>query len=297
MMFLLFRILHSLGQVSLLNCIPQAAPFIKLMKNTSRLVGLLLLASAACRPDAPATERTAPPAAPVPAPTPGAATAPNPVAAGPTDTLHLPGGKVVQLRPTTAAAFNQLPTNGLPELVNEPGAEHLPASQGQVRRQGLDLFLQHAQGRAARLSSTPEAEFTLQNAKGVKYAYWGSLPAAHQWVVRAWYWESDGTVLVDQRTGRHVELLGEPVASPDGRLVLLTSPGLGGGDQANLLTLVEITADGPRLLWQREPTTWEPVAARWVAPGRVLIERRHLLADGSMADDARVTYDELTLSR
>ena len=273
------------------------APDFQNLKNTSRLVGLLLLTTAGCHPDAPAIERTAPPAAPVPAPTPAAATVASPAVLGPTDTLHLPGGQVVQLRPTTAAAFNQLPTSGLPELVNEPGAEHLPAFQGQVRRQGLELFLQPVQGRAAKLSSTPEADFTLQNAKGVKYAYWGSLPAAHQWVVRAWYWESDGTVLVDQRTGRHVELLGEPVASPDGRLVLLTSPGLGGGDQANRLTLVEITADGPRLLWQREPTTWEPVAARWVAPGRVLIERRHTLADGSMADDARVTYDELTLSR
>ena len=196
------------------------------MKNASRLAVLLLLASAACRPDAPATEQAAPPVASVPAPTPDATTAARPAAPGPTDTLHLPGGRVAQLRPTTAAAFNQLPISGLSELVNEPGAEHLPAAQGQVRRQGLDLLLQPAQGSAARLSSTPEAEFTLQNAKGVKYAYWGTLPAAHQWVVRAWYWESDGTVLVDQRTGRHVELMGEPVASPDGRLVLLTSPGL-----------------------------------------------------------------------
>ncbi|TPG66541.1 hypothetical protein [Hymenobacter nivis] len=266
------------------------------MKKSSRLAVLLLLASAACRPDAPATEQAATPAAaPVPAALPSVAA--SPAAPGPTDTLHLPGERVAQLHPSTVAAFNQLPASSLPELANEPEAEPLPASQGQVRRQGLDLLLQPAQGSAAKLASTPDAEFTLQNAKGVKYMYWGSLPAAHQWVVRAWYWESVGTVLVDQRTGRYVELMGEPVASPDGRFVLLTSPGLGGGDQANLLTLVEITADGPRLLWEREPTTWEPVAARWAAPGRVLIERRHTLADGSMADDARVTYDELTVSR
>jgi hypothetical protein len=263
------------------------------MKNPSRLSVLLLLASAACRPDAPATEQATPPVATVPAPKPSAAAAASPVASGPVDTLHLPGGRVAQLRPTTAAAFNKLPASGLPELFNEPGAEQLPATQGQVRRQGLELFLQPAQGSAAKLSSTPDAEFTLENAKGVKYMYWGSLPAAQQWVVRAWYWESDGTVLVDQRTGHHLELIGTPVASPDGRFVLLTSPGLGGGDQANLLTLVEITADGPHLRWQREPTAWEPVTARWAAPSRVIIECRHALADGSMADDAHVTYAEL----
>ncbi|RZK46280.1 MAG: hypothetical protein EOO59_19515, partial [Hymenobacter sp.] len=252
------------------------------MKNPSRLALLLLLASAACRPDAPATQPVAPAAAPKPA------TVASPAA--PADTLHLPGGQVIQLRPSTAAVFNKLPTRGLPDLANDPAAERLPATPGQVRRQGLALLLQPAQGSAVSLASTPEAEFTLQNAKGVNYMYWGSLPTAHQWVVRAWYWESDGTVLVDQRTGRHVELIGAPVASPDGRLVLLTSPGLGGGDQANLLTLVEITADGPHLRWQRELTTWEPVEARWAAPNRAILMRRHTLADGTMANDARISY-------
>jgi hypothetical protein len=187
----------------------------------------------------------------------------------------------------------------LPELFNEPGAEHLPAAQGQVRRLGLDLLLQPAQGSATKLSSTPDAQFTLQNAKGVKYMYWGSLPAAHQWVVRAWYWESDGTVLVDQRTGRHVELIGAPVASPDGRFVLLTSPGLSGGDQANLLTLVEITADGPHLRWQREPTAWEPNEARWASPTRAVLALRHLAAEaeGAIPEDAPITYAELGVAR
>ncbi|GAB3637360.1 hypothetical protein GCM10027422_29500 [Hymenobacter arcticus] len=267
------------------------------MKKSFRLAVLLLLASTACRPDAPATEQATLPAAPMPAAKPSAAAAASAAAASPADTLHLPGGRVAQLRPSTAEAFNKLSVSGLPDLANDPKAERLPAAPGQVRRLGLDLFLQPAQGSAAKLSSTPEAEFTLENGKGVKYMYWGNLPAAHQWVVRAWYWESDGTVLVDQRTGRHLELMGAPVASPDGRFVLLTSPGLGGGDQANLLTLVEITADGPHLRWQREPTAWEPVTARWAAPSRVIIERRHTLPDGSMADDACVTHDELDVSR
>jgi hypothetical protein len=269
------------------------------MKNPSRLAVLLLvLASAACRPDAPANEQAVSPVATVPASKPSAAAAGSP-AAGLLDTLHLPGGRVAQLRPTTAAVFNKLPVSGLSELFNEPDAEHLPTSQDQVRRQGLDLLLQPAQGSAAKLSSTPDAQFTLENAKGVKYVYWGSLPAAHQWAVRAWYWESDGTVLVDQRTGRHLELIGNPVASPDGRFVLLTSPGLSGGDQANLLTLVEITADGPHLRWQREPTAWEPNGARWASPTRAVLVLRHFVAgaDGAIPEDAPTTYAELDIPR
>lgn len=264
------------------------------MKLFPRATALLaLLATAACRPETPATEQATPPAGAASAAAPTPATAP---ATGPTDTLHLPSG-VTQLRPATAAAFNQLAAGGLPDLPNDSTAEHLAPTQGRVRRAGLDLLLQPAQGSVVKLSSTPNAKFTLQNGEGVKYMYWGSLPAAHQWVVRAWYWESAGTVLVDQRTGRHVELMGDPVASPDGRFVLLTSPGLGGGDQANMLTLVEVEATGPRLLWQREPTTWEPAEARWATPTRAILQLRHTDAEGSIADDAPVSYAELNLER
>jgi len=251
---------------------------------------LVLLTSAACRPDTPATEQAATPAATVP-------TAARPATAGPADTLQLPGGQLVQLRPSTAAAFSQLPAGSLPDLPNDPAVEHLAATQGQVRRQGLDLLLLPARGNEVKLSSTPDAQFTLQNGEGVKYMYWGSLPAAHQWVVRAWYWESVGTVLVDQRTGRRLELMGDPVASADGCFVLLTSPGLGGGDQVNSLALVRIEADGARLLWQREPTTWEPQEVRWAGPRLAMLKMRHPDAQGELPDDAPATYAELPLPR
>jgi hypothetical protein len=248
----------------------------------------VLLATSACHPDQPATQ---PPAE---APTTAPAAAPG-TAAGPTDTLHLPGGQVVQLRPTTLTAFNHLVSNSLYDMPNDPAAENLAATQGRVRRQGLQLLLQPVQDSAVRLTSTA-TEAALQNG-GVNYQYWGSLPAAHQWVVRAWYWEASGMVLVDQRTGRHLELVGDPVASPDGRRVLLTSPGLGGGDQANMLSLVEIADDGPRLRWQREPTAWEPMEVRWANPGLAVMKLRHLNAQGEMPDDAPESYVQLVLPR
>ena len=250
----------------------------------------VLLGNTGCQPDSPsAQEKPAAASAPTTA-QPDADSATNPA-----DTLRLPGGQVVSLRPSTAAAFNRLPASSLPILPNDPAAEPLATAQGQGRRHGLDLFLQSAQGGEIKLSSTPDAKFTLQNADGVKYMYWGVLPAARQWVVRAWYWESLGTVLVDQRTGRRLELIGDPVASPDGRLVLLSSPGLGGGDQANLLELVEIDATGPHLRWRREPTTWEAAEARWAAPNRAILKLRHLNAQGEMPEDAPETYAELVL--
>jgi hypothetical protein len=248
----------------------------------------VLLSASACRRDQPATAQS-PAASPTPADT---------TLANATDTLHLPNG-VVRLRPAAATAFNKLFSSELPDVANDSAAERQPlaAAQGRVRREGLALVLMPTKGPPVRLASTPPAEFTLQNGEGVRYQYWGSLPATHQWVVRAWYWESDATVLVDQRTGRRVEVLGSPVASPDGRFVLLTSPGLGGGDQANALSLVEIGVAGPRLLWQREPTAWEPEAARWVTPGLVILRLRRASTDGSLTDAAPDSYVQLPLPR
>jgi hypothetical protein len=264
----------------------------RILPYPKAFVTSILLGVAACRPDAPATHEK-----PAAGPAPDPATSPSiGLAAATTDTLHLPGGKVVSLRSSTAVAFDRLPASPLPDLPNDPAAEPRASAPGRVRRQGLDLFLATARGGEVRLSSTPDSAFTLQNGEGVKYMYWGSLPATHQWVVRAWAWEAAGTVLVDQRTGhRLAELPGDPVAAPDGRLLLLTSPGLGGGDQLNALSLVQVTGTGARLLWQREPTAWEPVEARWAAPNRAILKLRHLNAQGELPDDAPVSYAELVL--
>ena len=264
--------------------------------TTLGTLATLLLSASACHSDQPATQRPAP-TSPVAASPP--TNSPTPTKPGaPSETLPLPDGRVVQLRLIPADSYDRLPASGLPALANEPAVEHLPAEQGHITRQGLVLRLRPGQGPEVQLTSTPDAQFTLENAAAVRYMYWGSLPTAHQWAVRAWAWESAGTVLVDQRTGhRLAELPGSLVASPDGRFVLFVSPGLGGGGQANRLSMVQITPTGARLLWQVEPTTWEPVEARWLTPNHVMLKRRHALPDGSLADDAPVTCDELIFPR
>ena len=267
-----------------------------------RLAACLLLSAGACHPDAPATRQAplaaAPAATPAttvpPAATPATSAAAE-LAGKATDTLHLPGGQVLRLLPAPAAAFNQLAADSLPDLDADSPDQHLEATQGRVRRQGLDLLLTPTQGPVVQLASTPPAKFTLQNGDAVRYVYWGSLPAAHQWVVQAWYWESDGIMLVDQRTGRRLELTGHPVASPDGRYVLAASAGLGGGDQPNSLSLAEITAAGPRLRWEREPTAWAPERVRWSGPRQALLEIARPAADGQLPYPPRPDYLRLAL--
>ena len=251
----------------------------------------LLALLAACRPDAPAGETAGPPAPPSAARTAASTPAATDTGGNPTDTLHLPGGRVVRLQPSTATTFNRLPADTVANTYSTD-PEPIDLTQLRVRRRGLDLRLQPTAGPLVKLSSVPDAQFTLQNGAAVRYQYLGSLPNVHQWVVRANFWESEGTVLVDQRTGRQLEQPGRPFASPDGRHLLLCSPGLGGGDQVNMLSLVRVDEAGPRLVWQREPTAWEVEEARWAAPNRVLLRLRR---DEGLPDNAPPVYAELTL--
>lgn len=256
-------------------------------------LAILLLSASACHPDQPATQ---PPANVTPSPVAANSSAPTALIApgAPGETLPLPDGRVVQLRALPGDFFAKLPFSGLPELANQPAAEHLPAGQDRITRQGPVLRLRPAQGPEVRLVSASEAQLARQAGEGVQYLYWGSLPAAHQWAVRAWASEVSTTVLVDQRTGHQLAALpGAPVASPDGRLVLFVSPGLSGSEQPNMLSLVQIAPTGARLLWQIEPTTWEPVEARWFTSHHLVLKRHHALPDGTLPDEARMTCDEL----
>ncbi|UOQ72551.1 hypothetical protein [Hymenobacter cellulosilyticus] len=58
---------------------------------------------------------------------------------------------------------------------------------------------------------------------------------------------------------------------------------------------MQITPTGPRKLWQREPTAWEPQEVRWAAPNRAILKLLRADQDGQISDDAAATYAELTL--
>jgi hypothetical protein len=163
---------------------------------------LLGLPAAACHPDQPATIGA--PAAQ------GAPTSQTPAAAAiftpptgrlrsgdtaqPTDhdTLHVPGGGVLYLKPSTAAAFERAPT----ELSWD--ADKALTASGPVRRVGADLLLQPVSSPVVNLT-TRRTTATSSNAEISQQAesrYLGQVAQAHLWVV-----------LTDSAT-KHVSALG-----------------------------------------------------------------------------------------
>jgi hypothetical protein len=266
---------------------------------------LLTLLAAACHPDQPAaTSHPAAEATPATQPSPAAPafTPPTgPLRSGDTarptdhDTLHVPGGGVLYLKPSTAAAFERAPTEWDWE------ADKRLTTTGSVRRVGDDLLLQPAHGPVVKFTTRrPTAGSSNEDInQQAESRYLGQLAQAHQWVVQTDSATKHMTTLVDQRTGRRTVVTGQPAASPDGQYLLSTRSDQAndGSDESAVGTqLYQLTPTGPRLLWTRLTRHWGSNEARWLGPRTVLLKQDYEPASQE-SDAPPATYVQLELPR
>ena len=266
---------------------------------------LLVLPAAACHPDQPAT--TGAPTAQA-APTSQPPTAAEAVFTPPTgrlrsgdteqptdhDTLHVPGG-VLYLKPSTAAAFAQAPT----ELAWD--ADQRLTTTGRVRRVGDDLLLQPEHGPVIKFTTRRTSEHSSNEEIDQQAApsYLGQLAKAHMWVVQTDSATKHVTTLIDQRTGRRTTVTGQPAVSPDGQYLLSTRSDQGndGSDESAMGTqLYQLTPAGPRLLWTRLTQQWGSNEARWLGPHTILLKQNYEPASQE-SDAPPETYVQIELPR
>jgi len=268
---------------------------------------LLGLPAVACHSDQPATTG-APAAQGAPTsqpPTPAAAAVFTPptgrLHSGDTDqptdhdTLHVPGGGLLYLKPSTAAVFAQAPT----ELAWE--ADKRLTTSGPVRRVGDDLLLQPASGPVVKFTTrrTTAASSNAEISQQAESRYLGQLAQAHLWVVQTDSATKHVTTLVDQRTGRRTVVTGLPAVSPDGQYLLSTRSDQGndGSDESAVGTqLYQLTPAGPHLLWTLLTQHWGSSEARWLGPRTVLLKQEYESTD--QESNARSeTYVQVELPR
>jgi|GEM_PF-5366221 len=183
------------------------------------------------------------------------------------DTLRVRTG-VVRVQPLPASAWSKGLPAGLPTRPDTVDSPQLSQAGSRVQRQGIHLLLTPANGRPLRI-----AHDTTDTDTAAYYYYWGTLPAAHQWVLAVGLYEGRAAALVDQRSGRRTAIWGQPVASPDGRYLVAYSADLGAAYDANGLQLFKIEPTGPRLLWQYSLNSWEPREVRWQDSKTLLVKQ------------------------
>jgi hypothetical protein len=74
--------------------------------------------------------------------------------------------------------------------------------------------------------------------------------------------------------GKHLELWGEPLFSPDMKHVASSCMGIEyGGGQPNIIQLLAWQNGEWREVWHLEPKTWEPYRIAWLSPNTLLLSK------------------------
>lgn len=109
-------------------------------------------------------------------------------------------------------------------------------------------------------------------ADAVHYTYDGRLTGIGYHVVQIHYYEGGARLLINDRGGEATRVPGSPVASPDGRWIVVASYGGVAGYAPDLLQVRRV-ADGLPVDWELHPDDWGAESPRWVDSATVRFTR------------------------
>ena len=144
------------------------------------------------------------------------------------------------------------------------------AARGRADRKGRTLTLHFANGRSRAYTTKGDCEGLEGDCRA--YALLALVQPADFFLVRDWFYERVGCLLVDQRTGRETELPDMPYLSPDGDRLLVVNGSDGGGGYWPL-QIWRRRGDAAFVEWKQSdtPTSLPEVTSvsQWHQDGRI----------------------------
>jgi hypothetical protein len=143
-------------------------------------------------------------------------------------------------------------------------ADLLARSDGGATRTEEGIVVRTGQGVEVMEDDTASAD------EFVRYRYGGYLPAVHQHLVHADYYEGGAVVAVDARTGNQADLLALPAVSPDSLRLAAANVDLVAAYTSSGLQVWRVTPTGLELEWALDGGgRWGASAPHWLSPDRV----------------------------
>jgi len=97
------------------------------------------------------------------------------------------------------------------------------------------------------------------------YSYRYYIPKMGYFVVSVAYDEGGKYILVNDKSGKQIEIWGYPKPSPDYKHLLVTSTDLeGAGGRANGVQVLSFTEDGLEVIYEKEMQDLEPILPKWI---------------------------------
>ena len=105
------------------------------------------------------------------------------------------------------------------------------------------------------------------------FSYLGTLAEPPYHVLWQQYHEGNGVLLVNVASGTRVPVDALPVASPDGRFVVVASLDLDAAYNPNRIAIYRSVGDSLMREWSLAPTDWGPGAPIWIDSATVQVPR------------------------
>ncbi|UYZ61734.1 hypothetical protein [Hymenobacter weizhouensis] len=197
------------------------------------------------------------------------------------DTLVQLPGRVLRIYPAARPVYEKLPAPAWvapkPSSAEEEEQLFLDFAAEEQRRLAKAGARVRRTGRALRLRPTAAPEVRLVNNpveddRHVAYEYLASLPEVKQWLISVHLYEGGYYLLVDQRNGRHTQLMAPPAVSPDGRHFVCGNSDVLARFEPSGLQLWSAEGSAPHLLWERQ-TEWGCTNPRWLDNKTILFEQ------------------------
>ena len=182
------------------------------------------------------------------------------------DTLKI-GHKRFSIEPSTKAEFEKIPSFKF----DTSEKKNLARDSRDVKRNGDTLFFKLGKGKFATLVNN----YT-DGEPYAKYFYEKTLKDINCYYITGAPWEGDMNVLINKTTGDTTWLAGEPIISPNKKLIICAGYS-DSGEALQGFELYEINNNKISIIGELNSQylpNWAPQAARWFDDTTLLVERR-----------------------
>jgi hypothetical protein len=113
---------------------------------------------------------------------------------------------------------------------------------------------------------------TAHNESLEEYRYVDTYPEIGSVHIKATYWEWFRDFLVSLKSGKEIELWGNPIVSPNKKYVISNSADLVACEMPNGIQLFKIVEGGFKKIFEKEIENWEPYEIKWESDTSIVIK-------------------------
>ena len=150
-----------------------------------------------------------------------------------------------------------------PETIHN-AYEHAQCREKDLSKHYPGLFSRADLRLIVNLTNGGEKVYTDDERKNLWYTFVAYYPEIGYGLIWAQFYEDGTNYLVNMRTGKDTDIVGDPILSPDKKRIAVSNVDLEAQYTPNVLSVYELRPDGLAVEFIEKPAEWGPWNLRWV---------------------------------